>query len=165
MSTDRAVTFNGQQSVTLVAGAELLSDPVTLPVTALSNIAVTMYFASPSVLSTVHALGRQTAYIGAGNQLSAASIPSATADQRQSYYGLSKGEAFCAESVNAQREIINTWIRNNRDIDTLVDFDRPLQNPADPATINPIYDSGDHLHPNDAGYGVMAATIDLARLQ
>jgi lysophospholipase L1-like esterase len=40
-----------------------------------------------------------------------------------------------------------------------------MQNPADPAAINPAYDSGDRLHPNDAGYGAMAAAIDLAKLQ
>ncbi|MCZ2420250.1 MAG: hypothetical protein LC123_10465 [Burkholderiales bacterium] len=40
-----------------------------------------------------------------------------------------------------------------------------LKNPADPLTINPIYDSGDALHPNDAGYEAMAAAIDLSKLQ
>ncbi|MEK8143584.1 hypothetical protein NKH18_20695 [Streptomyces sp. M10(2022)] len=28
----------------------------------------------------------------------------------------------------------------------------------------PAYDSGDHLHPNDAGYKVMAAAVDLRTL-
>ncbi len=76
-----------------------------------------------------------------------------------------KGEAFCPASVDAQRQIVNTWIRNNRDVDGIVDFDRVMQNPADPTAINPLYDSGDHLHPNDVGYGVMAAAVDLAKLQ
>ncbi|MDB5937826.1 MAG: hypothetical protein JWP77_190, partial [Polaromonas sp.] len=76
-----------------------------------------------------------------------------------------KGEAFCPASVDADRQVVNTWIRNNRNVDGVVDFDRVMQNPADPAAINPAYDSGDRLHPNDAGYGAMAAAIDLAKLQ
>jgi len=30
--------------------------------------------------------------------------------------------------------------------------------------INPIYDGGDHLHPNDAGYLAMANSINLKAL-
>ena len=304
VSSNQIVTFSNQPTVTVAAGAELLSDPIALPVTPLTNLAVTMYFASPTVMATVHALGRQTAYIGAGNQLSAATIPAATTQQRQSYYGLTaveasstektnvvvtfgdsitdgfnstvdaakrypnqlddrikaaglrrtgvvnagisgnrwinditgpngigrfdrdvldipgvthtiillgvndirnsfrfpaeavttdqlitsmatavskskakgvkvllgtilpcKGETFCPASVDERRQVINTWIRNNRDVDGIVDFDRVIQDPADPAAMNPTYDSGDHLHPNDAGYGAMAAAVDLARLQ
>ncbi|MEO8013454.1 MAG: SGNH/GDSL hydrolase family protein [Polaromonas sp.] len=304
VSSSQVVTFNGQPSVTVAAGTELLSDPVTTPVTPLSNIAVTLYFASPTTLNTVHALGRQTAYIGAGNQLSSAAIPAPTSEQRQSYYGLTaveassasktnivvtfgdsitdgfnstvdaakrypnqlddrlkaaglartgvanagisgnrwinditgpngngrfdrdvlnvpgvthtiillgvndirnsfrfpaeavttdqlvtsmttavtkskakgvkvilgtilpcKGETFCPASVDSQRQVLNTWIRNNKDVDGVVDFDQVMQNPLDPAAMNPVYDSGDHLHPNDVGYGAMANAIDLAKLQ
>lgn len=305
-TTDRAVTFgNGQGSVTVAAGAETLSDPVALPVTPLSTVAVSLYFASPTSMPTVHALGRQTTYIGAGNQLSAASIPAATADQRQSYYGVSvvetssvepasvvvtfgdsitdgfnstvdatkrypnqlddrlkaagltrvgvvnqgisgnrwlnevsgpsgnsrfdrdvlgvsgvthtiillgindigfseaaaptqavtadqiiasmdaavskakarsikvllgtllpyKGAAYYSAAGEAKRQAVNAWIRNNRNIDGVIDFDRVMQSATDPLAMNPAYDSGDHLHPNDAGYGAMAAAIDLARLQ
>ena len=46
----------------------------------------------------------------------------------------------------------------------MIDFDRVLQNPANPAGLNPAYDSGDHLHPNDAGYAALAAAVDLAKL-
>jgi lysophospholipase L1-like esterase len=304
VGSSRVVTFSRQPTVTVAAGAELLSDPIALPSASLSSIAVTMYFASPTVVATVHALGRQTAYIGAGNLLAAAAIPAATADQRQSYYGLTaveatstektrvvvafgdsitdgfnstvdaakrypnqlddrlkaagatrtsvvngaisgnrwimditgpngngrferdvinvpgvthtiillgindmrntfrfpaeavtteqviasmttavgkakargikvllgtilpcKGETYCPASADAQRQVVNAWIRNNKDVDGIVDFDRVMLNPADPAAMNPAYDSGDHLHPNDAGYGVMAAAVDLGRLQ
>jgi lysophospholipase L1-like esterase len=40
-----------------------------------------------------------------------------------------------------------------------------LRDPADPQRINPAYDSGDHLHPSDAGYQVMAESIDLRVLR
>jgi lysophospholipase L1-like esterase len=34
--------------------------------------------------------------------------------------------------------------------------------PANPERIRPAFDSGDHIHPNDAGYKAMADAIDLA---
>jgi hypothetical protein len=39
-----------------------------------------------------------------------------------------------------------------------------MSDPADPLRLNPIYDCGDHLHPNDAGYQAMANTINLGML-
>ena len=56
-------------------------------------------------------------------------------------------------------------IRSNAAVDGVFDFDVVMRSPVDPAVINPAFDSGDHLHPNDAGYAAMAAAIDLARLQ
>jgi lysophospholipase L1-like esterase len=41
----------------------------------------------------------------------------------------------------------------------------PVASPSDPLVMNPAFDSGDHLHPNDAGYQAMANTIDLAKLR
>jgi lysophospholipase L1-like esterase len=32
--------------------------------------------------------------------------------------------------------------------------------PGDPELLDPAFDSGDHLHPNDAGYAAMAAAVD-----
>jgi hypothetical protein len=100
VASSRVVTFGSQPAVTVAAGVELLSEPVALLLPPLTDLAVTMYFATPTVVATVQALGRQTAFIGAGNQLAAASIPSATADQRQSYYGLTAVEASSIEKTN-----------------------------------------------------------------
>ncbi|MFF2392494.1 hypothetical protein [Nocardia sp. NPDC058114] len=36
---------------------------------------------------------------------------------------------------------------------------RVLANPGDPEGLNPAFDSGDHKHPNDAGYREMAAAV------
>jgi lysophospholipase L1-like esterase len=44
----------------------------------------------------------------------------------------------------------------------VIDFDKVVQDPADPKRIRSDYDSGDHLHPNDAGYAAMANAINLA---
>ena len=61
----------------------------------------------------------------------------------------------------AQRQAINTWIRTSGAFDAVVDFDRVVRDPAHPDHYLPAFDSGDHLHPNDAGYKAMAASIDL----
>src|SRR5882757_2254711 len=58
-----------------------------------------------------------------------------------------------------ERETINTWIRTSHTFDRVVDFDAATRDPADPLRLRPSYDSGDHLHPNDAGYQAMAAAI------
>jgi len=62
------------------------------------------------------------------------------------------------------REAVNAWIRDSGVFDSVVDFDKALRDPADPHRLLPTYDSGDHLHPNDLGYQVMADTIDLKAL-
>jgi lysophospholipase L1-like esterase len=59
---------------------------------------------------------------------------------------------------------VNDWIRTSGEFDGVVDFARALAAPDDPATLNPAYDSGDHLHPNDAGCAAMAAAVDLPAL-
>lgn len=55
----------------------------------------------------------------------------------------------------------NEWVRNSGEYDAYVDFDRALADPSDGERIAPQYDSGDHLHPNDAGYRAMARAVDL----
>jgi lysophospholipase L1-like esterase len=56
----------------------------------------------------------------------------------------------------------NEWVRSSKDIDGVVDFDAAIRDPKHPARILPVYDSGDHLHPNDAGYKAMADSVDLS---
>lgn len=48
------MTFGGQPSVTVAAGAEAVSDTVPFPVAPLANVAVSMYFANTSTVATVH---------------------------------------------------------------------------------------------------------------
>jgi lysophospholipase L1-like esterase len=55
----------------------------------------------------------------------------------------------------------NNWIRNCGLFDGVVDFAQITADPANPDRFNPAYDSGDHLHPNDAGYNAMGSAIDL----
>ncbi|MEU8524661.1 MULTISPECIES: SGNH/GDSL hydrolase family protein [Streptomyces] len=70
-----------------------------------------------------------------------------------------------AEKVNeAKRNAVNEWIRTSGEYDAVVDFDRAVADPEHPDRILPAYDSGDHLHPGDAGYRAMAEALDLDRL-
>lgn len=72
----RTVTFNGRPSAVVPPGAPLLSDPIDLPVSALSSIAVSLYIPEKTATSTFHWDGRQTAWIVQGNQTNKATINS-----------------------------------------------------------------------------------------
>ena len=54
---------------------------------------------------------------------------------------------------------VNEWIRCSGEYDAVVDLHRVMADPADPDRLHPAYDFGDHLHPNDAGYEVMAEVL------
>jgi len=61
----------------------------------------------------------------------------------------------------AVRQAVNRWIREGGEFDSVIDFDRALRDPARPAKLQARYDSGDHLHPNDAGMAAMAGAVPL----
>ncbi|WP_424641382.1 GDSL-type esterase/lipase family protein [Embleya sp. AB8] len=55
------------------------------------------------------------------------------------------------------RQRVNDWIRTTHEFDAYADLDHALRDPAAPTALRPEYDSGDHIHPNDAGAEAMAA--------
>ncbi|MEO8302681.1 MAG: SGNH/GDSL hydrolase family protein [Betaproteobacteria bacterium] len=59
------------------------------------------------------------------------------------------------------RQAVNQWIRTSKAYDAVIDFDKALRDPRNPAILLAAYDSGDNLHPNDAGYKAMADAVDL----
>lgn len=61
----------------------------------------------------------------------------------------------------AARETVNQWIRTSDKFDAVIDFDAVMRDPQNPSHLLPAADSGDHLHPNEAGYEIMADAIDL----
>ena len=71
---------------------------------------------------------------------------------------------FYSDEGEKKRQAVNAWIRTSRAFDTVVDFDRAVRDPAHPERLLAAYDSGDHLHPNDAGYQAMAAAVNLGKL-
>ncbi len=59
------------------------------------------------------------------------------------------------------RETVNDWIRTSGKFDAVIDFDADMRDPQNPSHLLPAADSGDHLHPNEAGYKIMADAIGL----
>ena len=72
-----------------------------------------------------------------------------------------EGAGYYSEAGEAARVALNSWIRTGGAFDAVVDFDKATRDPSHPARFLPEYDSGDHLHPNDAGYQAMANAVDL----
>ncbi len=301
-STDRAVTFGGEGSITIPPGAVAVSDPVDLSVPALADLAVSIYVPQDTGPATQHSLGVQTSYVASGDATGATGFPvgSATtiltrpflsnievlgasqavavvtvgdsitdgynstvdADARWpdqlarvlvtaygnkvgvsnaaisgnrvlndgigpnalarfdrdvltqagvryvtvlegindvgfsvafapnqevsaqqviggyrqliaraherglAIYGCTltpfKGAVYYNDAGEAKREAINAFIRSSGEFDAVIDFDEVVRDPQDPLAFLPAYDSGDHLHPSDAGYAAMGASIDPA---
>ncbi|MFJ5847262.1 SGNH/GDSL hydrolase family protein [Streptomyces sp. NPDC092903] len=74
------------------------------------------------------------------------------------------GSAYDSPANEAKRVAVNHWIRTSGEYDAVADLDHATADPADRTRIAPAYDSGDHLHPNDAGYHAMADALDLSGL-
>jgi lysophospholipase L1-like esterase len=70
-----------------------------------------------------------------------------------------KGAAYWTGPGNTLREAVDNWILSSGAFDGTADFATVLEDPADPAGLLPAYDSGDHLHPDDAGYRAVAGSI------
>ena len=75
-----------------------------------------------------------------------------------------KGWRAWNETLEATRVAVNDFIRNGHEFAAVIDFDKVMRDPADPQRMLAAYDSGDHLHPGDAGYRAMAAAVDLSLL-
>ncbi|TCK75379.1 SGNH/GDSL hydrolase family protein [Acidipila rosea] len=72
------------------------------------------------------------------------------------------GAGYQSPAGEQMRQAFNQWIRTSGTFDGVIDFDKATQDPAKPDVFLPADDSGDHLHPNDAGYKAMANSIDLS---
>jgi lysophospholipase L1-like esterase len=76
-----------------------------------------------------------------------------------------EGFPDCSAEVDARRVAVNSFIRENGGVfDAVLDFDAVIRDPERPQRMRPIYDSGDHLHPGDAGLRALAESIDLRTL-
>ena len=72
------------------------------------------------------------------------------------------GSGYDFPVAEAMRQAVNHWIRTSGAFDAVIDFDAVTRDPADPTRFLPAYDSGDHLHPNDAGYAAMGRAVPLS---
>jgi len=81
-----------------------------------------------------------------------------------------EGYPDCTAAVDARRTAVNAFIReqglreNGGPFDAVLDFDAVIRDPERPSRMLPAYDSGDHLHPGDAGLRALAESIDLRKL-
>jgi len=73
-----------------------------------------------------------------------------------------QGAGYASEAGEVMREAENNFIRTSGLFDAVVDFDAAVRDPANPKSFKNEMQSGDHLHPSDAGYQAMADAIDLA---
>jgi lysophospholipase L1-like esterase len=71
------------------------------------------------------------------------------------------GAMYFSAAKEEQRAAVNQWIRTSGEPDAVIDFDAIMRDPVDPTRLRSEYDSGDHLHPGDAGYKAMGDAIDL----
>ncbi|WP_250459280.1 SGNH/GDSL hydrolase family protein [Microbulbifer litoralis] len=71
---------------------------------------------------------------------------------------------YYSAEKEALRQQVNRWIRDSGEFDAVIDFDRALRDPENPRRMRAQYDSGDHLHPGDAGYRAMAEAVDIGLL-
>lgn len=76
------------------------------------------------------------------------------------------GSSYDSAAVETPRHQLNAWIRDNAGngtgFDAVIDFDAATRNPTTPTALQEAFDSGDHLHPNAAGYEAFSNAIDLS---
>jgi len=72
---------------------------------------------------------------------------------------LPRGDDRWTTAMERRRLDVNAWIRAGSAFDQVADFEAAVAAPD--GALDPRYDSGDHLHPNPAGYARIAATVDL----
>lgn len=67
-----------------------------------------------------------------------------------------RGSFYDNHFSEAARLTLNDWIRSNKDVDGVIDFDAVVRDPSNPSALIPEY-SDDWLHLNPAGYEVMGS--------
>jgi lysophospholipase L1-like esterase len=97
--TDRVLKFNGSPTIIIPAGALVVSDPVTLTVPALCDLAVSLYLPDNVAATTQHSVGLQTTYISASGDFTGAAIAPTTTTQ--SYYFLTGVEVAASNRARA----------------------------------------------------------------
>lgn len=70
-----------------------------------------------------------------------------------------EGASYASPAGEIVRHQVNAWIRRGKGFDGVIDFDHVLHDPAHPLPYLNAYQRGDNLHPNVAGYRLMARTV------
>lgn len=69
------------------------------------------------------------------------------------------GANYASPAGEQVRQQLNAWIRKGQGFDGVIHFDGALRDPAHPHHFLGADQCGDDLHPNDAGYRLMAQTV------
>jgi lysophospholipase L1-like esterase len=73
-----------------------------------------------------------------------------------------RGAGYWSSRGEAGREALNEFLQaDGSGCDAVIDFDAATHDPDAPTRYDTRYDTGDHLHPNDAGMKALAAAVDL----
>ena len=72
------------------------------------------------------------------------------------------GAGYASPAGEAMRQTLNTWIRTTKEFDGVIDFDVLMRDPQHAEHLRAEYDSGDHLHPNAAGYKAMGESVPVS---
>ncbi|EJD40598.1 extracellular GDSL-like lipase/acylhydrolase [Auricularia subglabra TFB-10046 SS5] len=73
----------------------------------------------------------------------------------------SSAQAYSDPVRETARQRVNTWIRTSGRFDAVIDFDKILRDPQNGTQLNPLFNSGDFLHPNVAGYTAIGEQFPL----
>jgi lysophospholipase L1-like esterase len=112
----KPVLFGGQTSVTIPAGAPLLSDPVDLPAKELSSLAVSLYLPEDTGGCTCHAVGLQTAQISeTGDFTAKAFTPKATMQSRAFISGIEVESKTPAKAIVVLGDSISDGVGSTPD--------------------------------------------------
>jgi lysophospholipase L1-like esterase len=68
---------------------------------------------------------------------------------------------YWSKAGDEARQAVNRWIRTSKAYDAVIDFDEKTRDPGKPTWFLAQFDSGDHLHPGDAGYKAMGEAVPL----
>jgi lysophospholipase L1-like esterase len=79
-------------------------------------------------------------------------------------YGATLTPADLPPEREAIRTAVNNSLRASHAFDGVIDFDQALRDPAHPDKLQRRYDSGDHIHPSDAGYSAMAEAVPVDQM-
>jgi len=71
-------------------------------------------------------------------------------------------DRFYTPEKERVRQEVNAWIHRSGEFDGVIDFDEAVRDPGHRTQLLPSYDSGDHLHVNDAGNIAQGNAIPLA---
>ena len=123
--TDKALTFKGQPSATIPAGAPFLSDPVELDLPPLGDLAISIKLDTIPDGLTFHSASHATSYLMKGDSVASANLTSPT--RMEHWYFLSavdvepqrSGEAIVALGDSITDGTKSTTDKNERWPDTL----------------------------------------------